>query len=444
VERHSGVLHAEITIAVSDEVMIVITDEGIGPGLKAQERFGVRNTVRANLEAIGGSATLSRGATGGTEVILHAPLTEPLTSRIPTFPVLGVADSTLWGRIGVTGTNIFMLIITPIIIGEFPSPALTAVAITAYVACMLAIALLWTSKFRQLLMVVGIILLPLPFFAAGNGSLTCVAAPGSQGIITGMAGGGVMLLLITAPRVWMRVGISAIALASSIWLAQQLPDACEQEALLSAGVTAIYMLAITVVLAWIDLRFDARRASAQLEWERLLDERVNRERRAAEESSWTVVAPSTRALLEEIATGDCPINDAHTQMRATTEAESLRARIGLTAQHSHTLDHLSQALSRAAQEAGTTIEIASLITGKRDDPLPPTIIEFIDRIIRTTRPSTMTIRTIIDGDWEEFVIVIPETQMPEKLPVQTADVVTDMDTDEGSLHISLRRPAQHR
>lgn len=440
VERHSGVLHASIDVSVSDEVIVSISDDGLGASPSAQERFGLRNAVRANLQSIGGSATLSVGVNGGTEVILHAPLSEPLKARVPTFPILGVADSTLWGRIGVTGTNIYMLIMTPIIIREFPSRGLVAAAIVTYVLCMLALAVLWTARIRRLLVMAGIVLLPLPFLAAGSSTLTCVAAPGSQGLITGMAGGGVMLLLIAARNTWLRIGIAALAFGASLWLALQLPNTCEQEALLSAGVNAIYMTAITVVLTWIDLRFESRRARAQQDWERLLDERVARERRGAEEASWLAVAPTTRALLQEIANGRLTITDLNTQARAAQEAELLRAQLGLTRRHSSTLDQLTHDLGSAAEHAGCTIEVEALITGQRDDPLPGEIIAFIDRTIRQTAPTTISLRTILDGEWEEFVLVLGTNSRSALPPEDTTDAIVEIDNEDDSLHISIRRP----
>jgi hypothetical protein len=440
VERHSGVLRASIHAEVTDEVVIVISDHGRGPAPSAQERFGVRNAVRANLSAIGGSASMNRGVTGGTEVTLHAPLSAPMRSRVPTFPVVGVADSTIWGRLGVTGTNVYTLLLMPFIITEFAAPGLTALAIAAYVACMLLLALMWTSAIKMLLVVIGIALLPLPFLAAGSGTLTCVAAPGIQGLITGMAGGGVMLLLIAAPRTWLRAAITTLAFTASLWLAMQLPSNCVQETLLSVGVNAIYMITITVVLTWIDLRFEARRTDAQLEWERVLDERIARERRSAEEASWLAVPSTTRSLLEEIAAGRIHVADLETQSFAAQQAEILRSSIGLSSRHSATLDHLCDALSPAARQAGTSIEVEALMTGHRRDPLPSELVSFLDDLIRTNSPSSITIRTIMDDDWEDYVVVMPATYVTRPVPDRFADVLVELGYEDGVLHISFRRP----
>jgi two-component sensor histidine kinase len=444
VERHSGTLNATITSDVSDEVIITITDDGVGPSPSAQERFGTRNAVRANLRAIGGSATLSRGAHGGTEVTLHAPLTEPVIEQVPTFPVVGVADSTLWGRLGVTGTNIYLLILTPFILTEFPRRELTAAAIIAYVGCMLALALLWTTRAKPPLVLVSFVLLPLPFLAAGSETLTCVAAPGSQGLIAGMAGGGVMLLLIAARNIGLRLTIAGVAFAASLWLAFQLPDACQDEALLSASVTAIYMAAITIVLTWIDLRFETRRARAQLDWERLLDERINRERRAAEAVSWLAVSTTTRDLLEEIARGQLAVSDPRIQTRAAEEAELLRSQLGLSPRNSTILDQLTRDLAPAAKQAGATIEVETLIAGRREDPLPDAIIQFIDQLIRANAPSTINLRAILDEEWEEFVLVMQADLASDTPPENVADAIVEIGQEGNSLHISVRRPVTPR
>lgn len=440
VERHSGVLEASIHAEITDEVVVTIRDHGRGPAPSAQEKFGVRNAVRANLSAIGGSATLSRGENGGTHVTLHAPLTEPTALRVPTFPVLGVADSTIWGRLGVTGTNLYMLILVPIVITEFATPGLTAITIATYVVCMLVLAAAWTSSLKRPLVLIGIVLIPLPFLFAGAGTLTCVAAPGVQGLITGMAGGGVMLILIAAPQTWIRVAIVVVAIAASSWLAFRLPNTCEQEALLSVGVNAIYMIAITIVLIWIDLRFDARRTSAQREWERVLDERIRRQRRFAEEASWLAVPSSTRMLLEDVASGRLHVSDIDTHVRAANEAEILRSSLGLSRKHSPTLDHLVEELLPTARKIGASIEVDALMSGRRQDPLPAQSVAFLDDLIRTNTPESVTIRTVMDDDWEEYVVVMPAKQLPSEVPDSIEDVLVELELHEGTLHLSLRRP----
>lgn len=442
VERHSGVLHADIAVDVTDEIVTTITDRGVGPGLAAHERFGTRNAIRANLGAIGGTATLRNAVGGGTEVTLHVPRTQTRSLRVPSFPILGIADSTLLGRLGATGTNLFMLGITPIIIWEFGAPELTALSIVAYVACLLALAMTWTTRARTPLIWLGVILLPLPFIVAGSDALTCVAAPGVQGLITGMASGGVLLLLIAAPQAWLRISIVLIACAGSVWLSLQLPDSCEQEALLSTGVTTIYMVALVVVITWIDLGFESRRTAAVRAWDHLLDDRVDRERRTAEEASWAAVPHSTRRLLADIAGGGTSVSDPAIQAQAAHEASVLRSRLGLAAETSTTLDHLVESLAASARAHSVTLEAESLVPAQRVDPLPAELISYLDRTIQSLPESRVTLRMILDEDWEEIVLVLPSSGLSELPPSPIADVITEYEIDEdGFAHISVRRPS---
>lgn len=442
VERHSGVRHATVDITVTDELVISISDHGVGPQPSAQERFGTRNSIRANLSAIGGTATISRRATGGTVVTLHAPLSQTRTEPNPTFPILGIADSTPIGRLGATGTNIFMLAITPIVIRELEAPGLTAIAIASYVAAVLALALLWTSTARQPLMSLSIALLPLPFLAAGQGAVTCVAAPGLQGLITGMAGGGILLLLIAATGIWLRFGIVLIALLASVWLSLRLPNTCEQEALLSTGVTVTYMMAITIVLIWIDLGFESRRAQAQQDWERLLSERVERERHAAEQFVWGAVPTSTHDLLEGIATGATKVSEPRTQARAAQEADALRKRLGISQTPSNALDLLVEAITPYANASDLTLEVDSLVISTRTDPLPGKIVELVEQLVRRLPPSNISIRGIVDSGWEELVFVLPMIDFSDLVTEHVEDVVIEFQVEDELLYLSLRRPVQ--
>jgi hypothetical protein len=200
------------------------------------------------------------------------------------------------------------------------------------------------------------------------------------------------------------------------------------------------MVAITVVLTWIDLRFEARRRSAQLEWERVLDERIQRERRTAEEASWLAVPSTTRSLLEHIAAGNMHVSDPDTQNRATQEAELLRSSLGLSRKHPPTLDHLAETLSPAARAVGTSIEVDALMSGGRNDPLPAALLAYLDDLIRISAPESVTIRSIVDQDWEDYVLVMPATHEAPPVPDRFADVLLEMDVEDGTLHLSIRRP----
>ena len=440
VERHSGVLDAQADVEVGNRIVIRISDQGIGLTSIGHERFGLRNAIRANMASIGGSAMLSRNDAGGTTVTLECPINPRRTTQVPTFPTLGAADSSLLGRFGAAGTNIFMLVITAYVVREFPNPQAIALSIAAYVATIFVLAMFWQSRVRLVISLVGLALMPLPFIIAGLGPLTCVAAPGAQGIITGMAGGGVLVLLVALQSGLGRLAVIVLAVAGSFFLSARLPVSCQQEAFLASTVNLIYMVAISLMLTWIDRSFDVRRQAARDAWEDLLEDRVARQRYEAELSSWELVGNATRELLESIARGDRKASEPAIQQAAVRQAEILRAELGLVPASGVMTGEVVSRLGGIADEVGVTFQAESLMTLERKDPLPESILQLLDQMVRRSAGHTVTMRAVIDEEYEDLVFVLPEVAVVGIADSTIDGVLIECDIDsDGLAHLSLRR-----
>jgi signal transduction histidine kinase len=69
--RHAAATTVEVVVAVGEEVVLTVRDDGVGyrPG---ERRSGVRNmTERA--EALGGTLSVGSRADGGTELVWRVP-----------------------------------------------------------------------------------------------------------------------------------------------------------------------------------------------------------------------------------------------------------------------------------------------------------------------------------------------------------------------------------
>lgn len=73
--RHSGARRGVVTITVSDQIRVSVSDDGCGVTdiPSAAWHHGLRN-MRARAEAVGGTLTVGRPPTGGTEIVWTAPL----------------------------------------------------------------------------------------------------------------------------------------------------------------------------------------------------------------------------------------------------------------------------------------------------------------------------------------------------------------------------------
>ncbi|MCC6855027.1 MAG: hypothetical protein IT189_03085 [Microbacteriaceae bacterium] len=77
--QHSGVNHAELSVAVSEGRLIAtVVDEGSGfdQGAVPADRFGLRESIRGRIAELGGAVRVLSGAGTGTSVIVSVPLDE--------------------------------------------------------------------------------------------------------------------------------------------------------------------------------------------------------------------------------------------------------------------------------------------------------------------------------------------------------------------------------
>ena len=442
VERHSGVCHARIDVTVNDVITVQISDQGCGPSTTDTERFGLRNAIRSNMASVGGNAQLMRNSDGGTTVALTVPAKRSDPPLLPSFPILGAADASLIGRLGAAGTNVFMLLILIPVAKDLPLPTPMVVATIAYVAVIFALAFAWRSVARGWLNWLGIGLLIWPFIAVSWAPLPCEASPAVQGLITGMSGGGVLLLLVANAALSRRLLIYVLAIAGPIATTLRLPSACNTEATLTVGIQVIYIGAIITVLTWIDRRFEVRRNQAQQTWQDVLDERTSAEHQSAVSRGWTNIGPNARDLLEGIADRTLKPGDPEVRTRAAAEGAAIRSKLGLALDPGDAFSSLTRRLVRLAGQVGATVDAEMLTPTDRSDRFPEGVLTYLEDVARQCEGATITIRAFTDDNYDEVAVLVPEfVTIPESVRF-IDDVALQAEHGSDQKIITLRRPSQ--
>lgn len=444
VERHSGDTKALVEVRWNGDVHVVVSDRGSGPSPSATERFGLRNSIRANMASIGGKATMTRNADGGTTVTLEAPIDASSPVLVPTFPILGAADGTLIGRLGAAGTNVFMLLILIPVLNAMPSPVPLAVTTLAYIAVILALAFAWTTRLRSLLNWAGIALLAGPFIAVASNPLDCAASPALQGLFAGASGGALLLLLVANRPLYRRILISALTTGASFLALAQMPAQCRSEPALTIGVNVIYLAAIVSVLTWIDLRFEVRRQQAQEAWQHHIEEQSARERQAAFSRGWSLIGPGARDLLEGIADGSVKIQEPETRTQAAAEAATIRSGLGLVLEPGDTFGALTRRLVRVARHVGATVDAEALTPAQRSDHLPEAVLILIEDLVRQCEGTTVTLRAFADEDSDEITIVLPIVATLTESVKFIDDVAVQAEVSGNQTIVMIRRSGSHR
>jgi signal transduction histidine kinase len=444
VERHSGKLSADITVNVTNELItLMVSDHGVGPADFSEERFGLRNAIRANMRSINGTALLQRNPQGGTTVIVTAPVQLDRGVDIPTFPILGATDASTIGRLGAAGTNLFMLAILVPVISELPNPGILAAANLAYIASILALALAWTTKARPWLNWLAIALLAGPLIAASANPLTCAATPAIQTLITGASGGALLLLLIANNSLYPRILIFVLATTGLAAVTVRMPVDCRVESVLTAGIQVVYLGVLIIVMTWIGIRFEAQRTASLLAWTSFVQEQARLEHQAAIARGWSNVGTSARELLEGIAGRTLQPDDREVRARATAESAAIRVALGLGPEVDGAFGVLANRLSRASVKVGAIIDAETVTALVRQDQLPEEIIRYLESLVFDAGNQTITLRSFVDAEYDEIVVAIPQSVKIRPVVQFVEDVVLQTEANLDATIITIRRPT-HR
>ncbi len=440
VERHSGVDRAIVRVRLGSGVRVEIVDEGRGVAPDAEERFGLRNSIRSSMTSIGGSATLHSPVSGGTVVVLNAPLDTPEPVAGLGLRTLRIVDSSPWARIGVTGTNLFMLLLLVPVTSFLGRPVLVSALIAAYVLTIAVLALGWQRVPRGPLTLLALLLLAATFAAAASEPLTCDAVWSVNTLLAGMSGGAVLLPLLALSGTRSRLLFSiAVAAASSLVL-WALPVDCTNRSALEFAVTTSYIVAFAFGLSWVEMVFERQRDVAQAQWNKVLSRELEREGSVAAESTWGILSSSGRDLLEGIADGTVDLRSPDVAARAAVEADYLRTELGVTPSAAGPVGQLVRRMVRTAARTGATVEVELLSDFTREDAYPEEVARILDEVITGLPRDHFVLHGFADAGQEELVLVIPARPEQESRTSVIGDTTVQIVPGESDVHIMIRRP----
>ncbi len=455
VERHSGQTTANIDVDCLDSMTIRIHDSGSGFPRDAAESFGIREGMRSGLTLVGGTASVETSAIQGTTVTLTLPISA--LSTISTQPNevplrVGLIDGSLTSRIGMLGTIIFLLSASWVIAEPLPTPQVVLLAIVTYVFVNIALCFGWNTRARIPLTIAGI--------CAGLGVIIHVAtsAPDCSDVSSvswlmyGVSGGGTLLLLNASRHRAIQLGIVAAFALTGLTLARAMPASCRVEPLVAAFIVCCYMVSVAYVIVWVDRNMAAQQQRAAAIWERILNERVERDLQVATRESWDLLTTSTRDLLQGVAAGTLAVDDPLVRATAATEATMIRTRLGVISSsrrgHDTPFTVFLTQLTDVAARFDTTIDGDEVEPLTRLDPYPAELVDFIEGLIAQCAGSEQSslesvgIRALVDTDVDELIISLPATgldlQVSEIYDCRI-EVLAASDSDACTL-VSIRRP----
>lgn len=417
VERHAQARTVHVTAAVEDAcAVVVITDDGIGMPEQAQERFGVRNTIRSSLAGFGGGATVVSRPGEGTTVRLVVPIRIRPPELPP--PLLVPARDRFIGRIGLLGPVLASAVCLPAVSADLSHRwAVLAVALAFTAAC---VALAWPHAVRVLRPLawatVGLGLLLLLVTAAGVD--VCTAAPAMTCVVVSVVGSLFIVLVDIGPGRASRVVALAIVLIASAVAIGRLPADCRVGVLGTFAVMTLFVVGLLgIILATVASLAAQERARQAAE-----DERRESDSQVAEilasRAAWGKVTGTTKEVLAAIADGTVDPTDAFVRDRARLEEAQLRARLS-----GRDTSGLWQAVVEAAEAAalsGRAVDLKVVGSGREPRPAPPSVELLVAALMSQAPSGSVSARAMfIDG--QEEVLLAGPSALLQSLAADFAD-----------------------
>jgi len=453
VERHSGQNSATIHISLADYLIIEIRDDGVGFTQISDGRFGTRDAIRAAMAGVGATSLITSGRGQGTTVTLSLPSSALNALANPEPPLLGrLVDGSQRSRIGMLSTSVFLLISSWAIAEQLPFGRLAFVAIITSVIINVVLCFAWNSRARMPLVSFDVAVIVCSFGFVASSAPGCSNVSGISWLISGMSGGGTLLVLTSSRRLAIQLGSILVITLLSLELALAVPASCQIQPLAATFINACYMASIIYVFIWIDRNFDAQRQQAADIWQMILNDQSRLDHQVATRESWGLLGPSARDLLEGVADGSLAVDDPRVRVSAGTIATAIRGRMGLGAAATPGIDspfnELLTRLSPIAARLRTTIDGDEITQLMRSDPYPPELIAVIEMLmvhcVEAGRlvPEGVSVRALADEEEDELIIIFPSDNlvMTDVLIEDCWVEVLASEHKDGKTRVSVRRP----
>jgi hypothetical protein len=402
--RHSGASTCIIETAIKDEVVLLsVTDNGVGFSPDAQERYGLRNTIRASIAAIGGSTSLVHLDGDGAMVQITVPVGIPFELQLPAKPAIDILLQPLSIRLFLLGGAAFGLLMLPWIAHPFGYQAQeVSAAYLAFIAANIFLALVWHLRWRMLA-AFAVVAATFTLYATTQQAIGgCEVASSIQWIINSVGSCLGLLLFASFGKPWNWLILPGLT-ALGLWLFFTLPDQCQDVLIMPLIATSTYLTA-AMYLVWVLLTASDRQRLRAIElWTAATAKRAEVAKLLETNAQWSRVSAGTRSLLLALAEGDVDPNESSVRQRAAREEAQLRANLDMRGSGTSEIwKDLLRVSDRLASE-GFPVEVQAIELPNHDRHLPAVALAILDEVVRASGSNVVSIRLIVDQGTPEVV-----------------------------------------
>ena len=408
VERHAQANNVVIDAhLVAGALEVTVRDDGRGLQEGDTERFGMRNTIKASLSAIGGEAVVQSEPGQGTSVTLRVPIVVAAELQVPVSPVIDILLDSVRTRAFLFAPTIFGLAMLPWIAGGLDDAKFAFVlSFVMFLGCNIALAVRWNTSSRVPLTLLTLVLGVVTYAITQQDLVGCASASSVHWIINSVAG-GIGLLLFAGQRYWWHWLILPIITAAGLILTFALPSACQSVPAMSLVVTVVYMSAALFLMTVLFREFDRRRADGLVLWASSVEYQAEIERQITVTSQWSRVSASTVTLLKGIAEGSLDAGDPQIRERAAGEESQLRGNLGMEKLSTSSLWRAVLEAVELGAARGLSVDAAVISMPDDTDPVPDQVSDLLAAVVTHAPSRTVTMRLFVDEGLAEVLVTAP-------------------------------------
>jgi hypothetical protein len=437
VARHSSASRCVISAEGTEATLVLeVADDGVGFSQDAQERFGLRNTIRASISALGGTTEVANGPDGGALVRIVVPIEHAPELKLPAEPALDILLQPLPTRLFLLGGAAFVLLMLPWMAAPFGENSWRfAAAVGLFIVASVGLALVWHWRWRTAMASLVIIATIALYVTVQQSTYGCEVAPSIHWMINGVGSCLGLVLFASSRRPWNWLILPAWA-ALGLWVMLTLPGPCQAMLGMPIIATLTYLAAAMYLIRVLLAASDRQRERATQLWTEATAKRAEVAAQLEVTAQWNRVSSGTRELLVGIADGVLDPGETAVRQRAASEEGQLRARLGIARSTGSAIwQDLLGVVERAASK-GLNVDVDAIEMPLIDRGLPPTAITLLDAMVSASTGHPVSMRLFVDRGSPEVVCTC-EQQLAmnvwsEHFGVISSDAPTDVDLGEGT------------
>jgi signal transduction histidine kinase len=404
VDRHAHASHCVIEAHVSDDTATIrVADDGVGFTHGAQERFGLRNTIRASIGAVGGTTDVFDQTGTGSVIQIVVPFGDPLELKLPAEPGLDILLQPLKTRLFLLGGAAFGLAMLPWLAGPFGNRAPSfIIAFCIFVATSICLALVWNQRWRTIA-TLAVVIATIALYVTTQQSITSCESASSIHWMINSVGSCLGLVLFAAARLKLNWLMLPLMVGMGVWLMVTLPAQCQSLIVMPLFATTTYLASAMYLISVLLKASDRQRQRALTSWTAATAKRVEVAKQREATAQWNRVSAGTRALLLGIAEGQLDPRDPIVRARAAREEGQLRANLGIRGTTDSLIwTDLLGVVDRAA-EIGLHVDLDVIEFPRSDRQLSEGAVEILEEVVAASGGNPVTIRLFVDRGIPEIV-----------------------------------------